>query len=607
MEREYFVPVAKRVGLALAATALVSLGVACIAATQGTTSPTSPESGRVSAIETPALNDTNIIKTGQWAYMPGAHIEADGLHVEYRGFQIVQQDGLGGQPNSPVNEYGTHLDVPKDFTLQFQIGDIKGPASLQFYESPPIISDEFRVEPKSIQLTFDGTNWTMKRWNGQGRNDLANQLPVMQQSFATPQGGEQIVKLLHKNGTVALTVNGKLLGNFDAADTFANGQLWFGADAEAANGHFTIKNMEAIGSDGDKVTVVDTTKAPSITKATDGLQALATKRRPGFLIGADIAQWASVSNQKYHAGLYGGNFGIVTPENVGKREFIEYGPGKYDFRQLDALVAEARKNNVKIHGHNLVFSEALPAWLQTMKTDTSEQKAQVRTELLNFVTALVGRYKGVIDEWDVNELFADYDDDGNLSQVFRDNIFYRAMGSDYVSEVINAAHKANAKVDIWINEYGMETDDGARWQAALGWIKKWKQQGLPVYGFGFQAHIYDTGTDLIVNEDGQALELKSHIQQLGAIGIKSRISELDAPADPSDYDVSSQSEQFVGVFKTCIELPSCEAVSFWSLGPTDVWQDGSKLESDSVDSIFDQQMKPTPAYYAVQQYLRTGN
>jgi len=605
MERKYFVPVTKRVGIALATTALLSVGVACTSATQGESSPTAPASGRVSAIETPALNDSNIIKIGQWAYMPGSHVESDGLHIEHRGFRIVQQDGSGGQANPPVNEYGTHLNVPKDFTLRFNIGDIRGPVSLQFYESPPIISDEFRVEPKSVRLTFDGNNWIAKRWGGRGQNDLANQTPVAQQSFAASSENDQSVELLNTNGKIAFTANGKLLGNFDAADTFANGNVWLGADAEAKDGHFTIKSLEALGQSG-KVEVVDTSKMSTINKRADGLQTLASKRRPGFLIGTDVAQWASVSNQKYRAEVYGGDFGIVTPENIGKRQFIDYGPGKYDFHQLDALVAEARKNNIKIHGHNLVFSEALPARIQNMKTDTLEQKAQVKAELIDYVSALVGRYKGVIDEWDINELFADYDDDGNLTQVFRDNVFYRAMGPDYVAEVINAAHKANSNVDIWINENGMETDDGARWQAALGWIKKWKQQGLAIHGLGFQAHIYDTETDLIVNENGQAPELKSHIQQLAAMGVMSRVSELDASADPGDYEVSSQSEQFVGVLKTCIELPSCTAVSFWSLGPTDVWQENGKLDSSSVDSMFDQQMKRTPAYAAIQQYLRTG-
>jgi len=594
-KRERFVPVTRKALAALAATAFLAVGAACTAATQrGEPSP-SPENSHTSIIETPFNDENNLIKTGEWDYMPGSEMKSDGLHVEHRGFKIVQQDGSGGQENPPVNEYGTYLEVPKDFTLRFLLDDIKGAASLQFYASPPIVSDEFRVEPKSIRLTFDGDKWTMKRWGGNGQEDLANQLPVDEKEFAATPGGKQLVEFVYTNDTVNLVINGKSAGSFAAGDTFADGQLWVGADAESKDGHFTIKKLEAEGKNSNKVKPVDISKLPAVDKRSDGLQTLAGKR---LKIGANIATWA-ITDPKYRERIFGGDYGVVTPENALKWQFTEPLPGTYDFRGADGVVAEARKNNLNVHGHNLVFSEALPQWVQELPTETNEQKAYIRQILINHVTALVSHYKGVIDDWDINEIFADYDDGGT----FTDNVFYRAMGPDYVREVAKAAKKANPNVRLWLNDYGLETDTGPRKQAADKFTKQLKQEGL-IYGVGYQAHIYDTETDLIANESGQTPELSADLQRKAKDDIMARISELDAPAASSEYEKSSQSQQFVSVIKTCLAHPNCKAVSFWSVGPTDKWQDEGKLQTDSVDSMFDQVMNATRSYRDLQKVLR---
>jgi endo-1,4-beta-xylanase len=178
------------------------------------------------------------------------------------------------------------------------------------------------------------------------------------------------------------------------------------------------------------------------------------------------------------------------------------------------------------------------------------------------------------------------------------------MGADYVRVAAEAARKANPNVKIWLNDFGAENDTGSRWQAMFQTIKSWKQVGIPIYGVGFQSHIYDTSTDLIVDKNGQALNLRKNIQDLASIGVMSRISELDAPVN-GEYDGSSQSRQFVGVLKTCIELPSCKAVSFWSIGPTDRYQnDEHRLQPVETDSLFGPTMIPAQSYEDLQEFLR---
>src|SRR4051812_4494459 len=94
--------------------------------------------------KTAVSSQVNLITAGQWTYMPATMMAADGLHVDYRNFKIVEQDGSGGQPNPAVNEYGTHLQVPSNgFLLGSNITGISGSFSLQLYATAPKVSDEF--------------------------------------------------------------------------------------------------------------------------------------------------------------------------------------------------------------------------------------------------------------------------------------------------------------------------------------------------------------------------------------------------------------------------------------------------------------------------------
>lgn len=581
MEKRHFVPMRNRIGLALAAVALITAGTVYATARRDNISENKP----VAAQE-------NLITSGQWSYMPGSEIKSDGLHVIYRDFRIVQQDGSGGQSNPAVNEYGTHLKVPDSFVLKTKLTDIQGRASLQLYAAPPMISDEFRVEPKSIRLTIDGSNLIVSRWDGNTVDDLADQKPVGEKTFAIPNVEDAVLVLAHKNRELTVSVNDQVIGSISASDTFRDGNVWIGADAETPGGHFTINELRAETLGGRQITATDTSQS-TFAKQADGLQDRANKRRDGFLIGADVALWAVTSDPTYRQRIFGGDFGIVTPENELKWQFVEPQPNVFDFHQGDALVAEAKKHGMKVHGHNLVFSEALPRWVQDLPTDTPEQRDHVKQVLTNHVTNLVSHFKGSIDEWDVNEIFTN-----------RDNVFYRALGFDYVRIAAETARAANPNVRIWINDNSMENDDGPAWQEVLDSFKQWKQNGVPIHGFGFQAHIYDVPDDLIVDDNGQAEVLRKHIQELADIGIMSRISELDAPA-VGDYGGSSQSKQFAGILKTCIELPSCKAVSFWSIGPTDLYQDDDhRLQKVEIDSPFGPTMRPGRAYSDLQNSLR---
>jgi endo-1,4-beta-xylanase len=342
------------------------------------------------------------------------------------------------------------------------------------------------------------------------------------------------------------------------------------------------------------------------------LQELASKIRPGFLIGANIATWAMASSSSYDQLVGGGDFGIVTPENAMKWQFTEPEPGVFDFHEADAIVAWAKKNNLQVHGHNLVFGEALPAWVRDMPTATPEQKAAVEKVLYDHVYTMVKHFKGSVNEWDINEPFAYYDDNGNIPNPLNDNVFYQAMGENYIRVVCQAAVAADPNIKLWVNDYGAENDTDVYWNNVYNLLKKWKVDWkLPIYGFGFESHIYDPTTDIIIGPKNAVNGINvfnAHINQLAAIGLKSRGSENDAPLqDPGYAQVdSSQAAQMAGELGDCLENPNCVAYSMWSVGPTDIFQNNGVLQQ-GIDSPFGPNSLPVgTTYAAMQKVLQTS-
>jgi endo-1,4-beta-xylanase len=96
--------------------------------------------------------------------------------------------------------------------------------------------------------------------------------------------------------------------------------------------------------------------------------------------------------------------------------------------------------------------------------------------------------------------------------------------------------------------------------------------------------------------------LRSHIQALAKIGVKSRISEMDVY---SDSGTAVQSQQYSAILQACLAEPNC--ISWTSWGVTDRYDyfkddDGSIQQGE--DFLWNADLKPTPAVDVLRQLLR---
>lgn len=534
----------------------------------------------------------DLLKTG-WSYAPGVTPSDAGLHVSYIGKAIVRQDGSPGQENPAVNIYGTHLSGSGDVTIRADLRDITGTAILRLYSDVPVIQDEFRRDPSSLEVALSESSVTVQRRQAYAEGSVYQQSPV--ETHTTPISSHSSPTLTVQRQSSRLTVK---IDNETIYTTNATGLLdhaiWFGLSVNHPDDNWTLRHLSADLSPG--VTAIDTVQTPAMNKTRDGLQRLAQHTRPDFLVGAAAALGPLVADDAYSQLALGGNFGQLTTENVLKWQFIHPQPTVYDFHEADAFVAIAEKNHLAVHGHTLVFGEANPAWVQQLPIATAADKAHVRDVMTDHITQTVGHFKDRIASWDVvNEPLAN--DVSTTSDGFRHHIWYRALGVNYIATAFAAARQADPHAKLFINEYGLEAD-GDRWNTFLQLMTQLKSQGVPVDGVGFQAHVYEASDPI------NPAVLQSHIRQLAAIGLVSRISEMDVY---SDDGTAVQAQQYAGVFGACMAEQSCISWSTW--GVTDKYNlslNGSSIIQSGSDFLWDAAARPTSAVAEIRKVATSG-
>jgi endo-1,4-beta-xylanase len=577
------------------------------------------------AVDTTNSSPTDANLPGQWSYMPGTSLEKGGLRVLDSDFSIVQQDGSGGQANPSVNLLGTRINAGGDFVLKATMSEIQGQATITLYSQAPIIQDEFRVDGPYLSMKVDNNTFTVMVFDGGYQSMSIIQKPSFSKTYtiADPQTKYDLA-ITHSGEQLSFALNGQKLGSTAERRVLQSRQLWFGADSKNGSWLLSSLSIDPLGQAQAQVAgtaiskgrskhsrrhapkkpaaaattaigFVDSMSATAKTVNPQGLQSLASIKRPGFLIGAAMALSPMASDPQYAAIALNGNFGSMTTENALKWQFVEPKEGVYDFHESDALVSLAKQHDIKVHGHNLVFSEANPHWVQNLPVATAADKQKVSDVMNDHIKTLVSHFKGQIATWDVvNEPLADYDTFTPGSNELRSNKWLSAMGPGYIAQAFQTAHAADPSAKLFLNDYGLE-ENGERWDAMIGLIQHLKNQGVPIDGVGFESHVYESGD--VINPT----VLRQHIRQLASMGILARVSEMDVYDDDG---IQIQSQQYGDVFAACLAESNCVSWTTWGVSDRyDMFSDDGKTFDYGNDFLWDSTMKPVPAVARMQQVL----
>lgn len=326
------------------------------------------------------------------------------------------------------------------------------------------------------------------------------------------------------------------------------------------------------------------------------LRGLAEGKGIKTLIGTAAAAVPLAFDKDYGETL-GREYNEMSIETANKMQYMQPQPGVFEFQESDFLFDYAEAHGMTIHGHALVWTEAMPDWIREEGVYTAQEIEDI---MVNHVTTIVDRYKGRVRSWDVvNEPFVGFTAD------LRPDVWFENLGRGYIATALHAAHAADPGAMLFINEWGCE-DAGTKRTALYDLCVELLDANVPLHGVGLQMHedMNPEWGDGWLPENTPTVSkemLKEAIQLFHSIGLKVRVSELDINMhdhDTGDHpgDLEAQGDWFGYYMEAALE----EGIySFCTWGFTDKhsslhnwYTAGGYGNALPIDEFYD----PKPAY-----------
>lgn len=331
-----------------------------------------------------------------------------------------------------------------------------------------------------------------------------------------------------------------------------------------------------------------------------------------FLIGVALNKAQILGKDTLAHAFTVQHFNSITAENEMKWERIHPQPDVYDFTVPDSLIAFGERNGMFIVGHTLVWHSQVPDWVFTDEKGKPLTRDALLQRMKDHIYAVVGRYKGKVDGWDVvNEAL---DEDGKL----RKSRWYEIIGDDYIQKAFEFTREADPNAELYYNDYNIELK--TKREGAVRLLQELQQKGIKIDGVGIQGHWHLHQPDL--------QEIDSSFQAYGQLGLKVMITELDVNVIPepsgiigadiaqqADYQsklnpwpesfpdsmqqvLASRYAELFGLFLKHSDKVS--RVTFWGIHDGYSWKNNWPIPGRTTyPLLFDRNYQPKPAYDAV--------
>ena len=138
--------------------------------------------------------------------------------------------------------------------------------------------------------------------------------------------------------------------------------------------------------------------------------------------------------------------------------------------------------------HALSWHSQLAKWFCVDDEGNLIGKELLKQRMRKHIHAVVGRYKGRVQGWDVvNEAI-----EGNGQ--WRNSPFYQILGEEYIPLAFQYAQEADPDVELYYNDYGMASP--AKRDKVVELINMLKQRGIRIDAIGRQSPVGLNAHDL---------------------------------------------------------------------------------------------------------------
>jgi endo-1,4-beta-xylanase len=278
------------------------------------------------------------------------------------------------------------------------------------------------------------------------------------------------------------------------------------------------------------------------------------------------------------------HYNSFTPEKILKPKYIHPKKESFDFWETDHLMEFCRQNNFRLHGHTLVWHNALPEWIERFEGNAAAWDSLLK----NHIQTIVNHCKGTIRSWDVvNEAF---NDDGTV----RKNIWYKNLGESYIEKSFLYAAEADPTAKLFYNDYSLEKN-GDKLTVVLEYLRYFKSKGIRVDGIGMQMHVSLTYPDI--------KDINAAAQRIQDQGYLVHYSELDVtllgdqPLFVSKKKLyAAQRERIRSIVEGYMKLEPSKrfGITLWGVSDNDSWLTDERIRSRPL--LFDRHYRPKPAY-----------
>ncbi len=296
------------------------------------------------------------------------------------------------------------------------------------------------------------------------------------------------------------------------------------------------------------------------------------------------------------------HFNSLTTQNELKWS-ISSAPGIYDWTVADETMAFAESHGHRVRGHALFWHRlnGKPAWLETELLAAEDPEARARELMAEHVDAMVGRYAGRVESWDVvnealEEFGPDLDEANGLAMAFDEPL-------DAIDLAFSLARAADPNARLFLNEIFADSVE-AKFEGLVALVTGMKARGVPVDGVGLQAHY------VLHSPDGAILA--ERIAALAALDVDVELTELDISITLFDDAVdpyAAQAEAYREIVGACLSVTRCTGVTTWNVHDGLTWLDTDSLFGalgPHEPTLLDASIQTKPAYDAVVEVLLEG-
>jgi endo-1,4-beta-xylanase len=384
----------------------------------------------------------------------------------------------------------------------------------------------------------------------------------------------------------------------------------------------TVTSVETTTTETTATTAAATTPAPIIDESlraiayADNLPSLKDVYADYFYMGTavDVGHLREGSTSQR---IINKHYDYLTTGNELKPEYINTSEGVFEFETPDEFIAYGDLHpDVKLRGHTLVWHSQVPTWWFEGDNNGKATSKQLMARMEEYITTVVGRYKGKIDTWDVvNEVISD--STGDLRRGSDDSKWVEIVGdidgdgyySDYIEQAFIFAHNADPDAQLIINDYNVEFDT-KKMNAGYDLIERMLLKGIPIDGVGLQCHVQLGGTNAATIE--KAIEKFAELKKINP-DFAIQITELDVSIfswnDQSkikeitpelEIELAEYYQALFEMFVRQAEKGNLELVTTWGFYDGASWLDGYPVEGRvNAPLLFNRRFYAKPAFWGV--------